>query len=65
MTKKYDSFWLSFDGFGDLNYHHQIIDPLLGAYVGIHIPFELLEVGELLQNGGRSANTIAELLWHE
>ena len=65
MTKKYDSFWLSFDGFGDLNDHHQIIDPLLGAYVGIHIPYELLGVEELLQNGGRITNSIVELLWHE
>ena len=65
MTKQYDSCWLGFDGFGALPEHHQIIKPLLGNFVGIPVPYDLLGVEELIQNGGFSANTIAELLRHE
>ena len=65
MTKKDDSCWLGFDGFGSLTDHHQIIEPILGDYIGTPVPYDLLGVEELIQNGGRSANTIAELLRHE
>ena len=65
MTKKDDSCWLGFDGFGAIHEHHQIIELLLGAYVGITTPYDLLGVEELLKNGGRRSNTITELLWNE
>ena len=65
MTKQYDSCWLGFDGFGALPEHHQIIKPFQENFVGIPFPYDLLRVEELIQNGGRSANNIAELLRHE
>ena len=64
MTKKNDSRWLGFDWFGSLPYYHQIIDTLLGAYVDIPVPYDLLGVEGILQNCVRSANTIADLLWY-
>ena len=63
--EKDDNCWLVFYGFGALSDHHQIIDSILGTYVGIPVLYGILGVEELLQNGGRSANTIVELFWHE
>ena len=64
MEKNY-SYWLGFYGFGALPDHHHIIEPIMGTYAAIHVPYDILGVNELFQNGGHSANTIAELLWHE